>query len=276
MEDQEFEKKLENMELPDPGLLSREEEETAWKEIMLEIEAKKSNTTKWWLAAASVVLVLVMGWWLFPDQENIYATNEIEKLDIQLPDNSKVTLNRNSQLKVLEGFDDEDRSVSLKGEAFFNIERDEQRPFIIHLGSQQVRVLGTSFSVDHKDNSTIVVVRTGKVQVSSKSDSLVLTNSQKAIVDDSGKISIADWDINDLAWYSGSVNFENKTMKQVAETLSKLSDKQVTVSARIADCQLNLKMEYERIEEVFEVIAETLDIFWKEEPKRIYFDGKGC
>ena len=91
---------------------------------------------------------------------------------------------------------------------------------------------------------------------------------QKGKIAADGKITREIWDVNEFAWYTGTLSFENKSMKEVAKILSKLSEKPVVVSDKIAECKLSLKIDYERIEEVFDVIAETLDISWNENLKR--------
>src|SRR5690606_25137401 len=136
--------------------------------------------------------------------------------------------------------------------------------------NRKVKVLGTSFLVKNKGKSTTVSVRTGEVQLSSETATHILKAKQKGRIVANGKIVQETWDANEYAWYSGTLIFENKSMKEVAKTLSRLSNKPVEVSEKIANCKLSLKIDYERINEVFEIIAETLELSWTEEPKRIY------
>lgn len=277
MKDQDFEQKLLEMEIPNPGLISKEEEEIAWKEIMLEMDTgKQRKTSNWWLAAASVAMALFFGWWLLPESENTFATGSNEQLDVQLADRSKVTLNHNSKLSVMDGFDQKDRVVELKGQAFFNIQQNHEKLFIIFMDNRQVKVLGTSFDLKYEAKVTEVLVRTGKVQLIYNDEILTLTSGQKGIISATGNMTREMWDANEIAWYTGALSFEDKTMNEVAKTLTDLHNKPIEVSEEIANCKLTLKIDYERIEEVFDIIAETLDIKWSEEDERIYFDGEGC
>ena len=65
-----------------------------------------------------------------------------------------MNLNTNSKLEYPENFDADTREVTLSGEAFFDIERDKTKPFIIHTDLANIEVLGTSFYVNvNQDNN---------------------------------------------------------------------------------------------------------------------------
>ena len=70
-------------------------------------------------------------------------TNAGQKLSFRLPDGSDVTLNANSSMEYPEIFSDSTRSVILKGEAFFDIARDENHPFMVYSGHLITVALGT-------------------------------------------------------------------------------------------------------------------------------------
>jgi len=100
----------------------------------------------------------------------IKQTGKGEKLTFQLADGSLVKLNSNSKLVFPEFFDANNRTVTLKGEAFFEIEKDADRPFRIITGDIGTQVLGTSFNVksyNMKVDPITVAVVTGKVSVGS-------------------------------------------------------------------------------------------------------------
>lgn len=87
---------------------------------------------------------------------------------IQLDDASEVELAPGSQLIVSPDFNVVDRQVTLKGEAFFTVKRNIEKPFVVHTTKVAVTVLGTSFAVSDSE----VVVRTGKVSVQNQEDNL--------------------------------------------------------------------------------------------------------
>lgn len=110
-----------------------------------------------------------------------------QKINIQLPDGSKVKLNAGSKLIVPEKFTNDRREVELVGEAFFDIQRDESRPFIVKSGDVDVEVLGTAFNVRAypEEEDIKVAVDRGRVAVRGKknADRLVLLPDEMAIYD---------------------------------------------------------------------------------------------
>lgn len=110
---------------------------------------------------------------------------------LTLPDGSKVVLEKNSSIIVSEDFGKVNRTVSLKGKAFFKVVRNEKKPFLVRMGNLVTEVLGTSFKVgaDNQNKSIEVAVISGKVSVyatskngiSKKLNGVVLTPNLKAI-----------------------------------------------------------------------------------------------
>ena len=185
-----------------------------WQTIRQNTMNKKEKTFSanrfgWikWAAAASVVLALGSSWWLNrPASSDIPAVSEVIQTphgievkntaanprQIKLEDGSVVILKANSSVTYPEHFGKQSRSVFLKGEAFFNVKRDPNKPFIVHTGELVTEVLGTSFTVkSYEDAQSIeVLVATGRVSVYENSNKptqqrngLILTPNQKIIFD---------------------------------------------------------------------------------------------
>lgn len=123
-----------------------------------------------WLAVAMISSLLVVAglmagkeYWFY----RTYVTVPGETRTFTLTDNSRVTLNVNSSLKVARTwFFNPEREVWLKGEAFFNVSKDpERRQFIVHTSTMQIEVLGTKFNVVNRRRKTKVVLQEGKVKI---------------------------------------------------------------------------------------------------------------
>ena len=115
----------------------------------------------------------------FSDEEtySLKTTNRGEKLNISLPDGSYIKLNSSTELRIPDNYNTEkERVVYLKGEAFFEIARDEQRPFKVISGSVITEVLGTSFNVNtvSMNEGINVAVITGKVRVANSQHEIIL------------------------------------------------------------------------------------------------------
>jgi transmembrane sensor len=91
-----------------------------------------------------------------------------QKSLIQLPDGSKVWLNSDSKISYHEHFSDSLRSISLKGEAYFQVVSDSLRPFVVDFESLSVTVLGTEFNISafEEENVHSVTLVDGSVKVS--------------------------------------------------------------------------------------------------------------
>ena len=142
------------------------------EEYLEKKEAKKSFPKKLAIAA-SVLLVITFGVIFVLQQvgktQNLITktTTRGQKSTITLTDGSQVRLNSESSLIYPERFEENVRSIQLVGEAFFDVARDENRPFIIKSGEVTTTVLGTSFNVSaFPDEDIEVTVATGKVKVS--------------------------------------------------------------------------------------------------------------
>jgi hypothetical protein len=163
--------------------------------------------------AASVILFIGLGCWGWiaysrQQTDNVYETfvtdkksklievinKGVEPQIILLNDGSKVTLKEGSRMSYEASFSGNNRIVYLTGEAFFEVVRNPQKPFLVYANELVTKVLGTSFSVKANkfDKQVVVEVKTGKVSVSAqkgfdekadKFKGLILTPNQKVVYD---------------------------------------------------------------------------------------------
>ena len=162
-------------------------------------------------------------------RKTIVATNGDQKnLEVTLPDGSTVILNRNTQISYMPGFGRGERSVTITGEAFFDIVRDEARPFTVDAGKAMVEVLGTSFNVraGAQEAPVEVYVKTGQVLVkgTGEGSELVLEPGFIGTVypDRSGKS--VNTDPNYMSWNTGLLVYDGQTLDIVFRDLKKVYD----------------------------------------------------
>jgi transmembrane sensor len=132
---------------------------------------KKSLLNRFTSIAAAVLITvtifLVNNVTLEPTPSLVYKTNVGEVENITLSDNSIITLNTNSEIRVT--LTDEVRKVDLiSGEAFFIVTSNKERPFIVASGQQEITVVGTQFNVHKMKSGIEVAVIEGIVQVAQK------------------------------------------------------------------------------------------------------------
>ena len=119
--------------------------------------------------------------------ENTISTKPGSKSKIQLPDGSTVWLNADSRITYNESFRGPNREVQIIGEAYFDIAKDKDHPFIIHANTIDVRVLGTSLNIRsycNEKNTEAVLIR-GSIEVtlrSSPDKKIILQPNEKLVV----------------------------------------------------------------------------------------------
>jgi transmembrane sensor len=149
-----------------------------------------------------------------------------KNLLIDLPDGSKIYLNRNSELNYRENFGKRNRSVTLAGEAFFEITADASKPFIIDAGNASVKVVGTSFNVitNNSESAVEVYVKTGKVVLSDKSgsQSLILDPEFVGKIDSKKSVKSHNSDPNYLSWNTGLLIYNRQKLSVVFNDLKRV------------------------------------------------------
>lgn len=195
------------------------------------------------IAAAAVLLgmVFIAAWFWLPGRRQP-AIEWVETYNpkgtrsaIVLPDGSKVWLAADSRLKYPRHFAGNRRNLYLEGEAFFEVTRNPQKPFVVQLETGAVRVLGTSFDIkSYKSNPEITTsVATGKVAFipphSDGHDTVFLTPNKKAIYHTKlGKTTVKETDaLADKAWIDGILLFDALTLEEIAVTLERYYGKTV-------------------------------------------------
>ena len=135
--------------------------------------------------AASIVLIIGLGY-LFSDKllNDTIVKQTADGMELfYLPDSTVVWLNDYSKIEYSEEFNGCERIVYLDGEAFFDVTKDANSPFIIHAAGTITKVLGTSFNVKayRKDNDVKVSVSTGKVSFSKDNETIMLLPEESGV-----------------------------------------------------------------------------------------------
>ena len=155
-----------------------------------------------WRSAAAILLFILGGYGIFHYyysgrtarhslawQEKYTTRKTMSKMI--LADGSSVTLNADSRLKYPASFDGPVREVYLTGEAFFDIQKDPDHPFIIHTDKMNIRVLGTSFNVRSYPGDAVMetTLLQGSVEVTfpdRPADKIILRPSDKLVIRNTG------------------------------------------------------------------------------------------
>jgi len=252
--------------------------------------AKRSKTfenLKYYASAAVFILAVCIG--VFKVNE-YYSPSYINTLisetkpikDLLLPDGSLLALDAKSKINI-EFYKNERIVELLEGQVLFDIKRDEKRPFIITSGSTQIQVLGTSFEVKKSADFTRVRVSSGKVKVSyvyneNKAPRILslLTKGDEITVDSLGKVVLlSSLDVNNIAlWKNNKIFFDNASIKDAVNELSKYITKKIEVEDKIASLVITGKFFLDKPNKFFEAISSIHPLIINEEKNIISINKK--
>jgi len=165
---------------------------------------------------------------------NTITTPRGGQYKVVLPDGSEVVLNSMSSLKFPTAFSKNERLVSLTGEGYFEIKRNEKAAFKVNVnGKQVVEVLGTHFNIMAYDDEPLIktTLLEGSVHISvNKSDSgLILKPGQQALQSASGELNMKELSDPDqmVAWKNGLTSFSKSDIKSIMRQVARWYDVEI-------------------------------------------------
>lgn len=206
----------------------------------------KPKRTRFYAFAAAATVAVLIGLVAFFNTTNpainTIAINTTSPEVVKLEDGSLIYLAANTSFEYPAHFDDETRPVKLiKGNAFFDIARDESRPFTITSGKLKTQVLGTSFYIDHRDEQSQVSVKTGSVKVTAEDAELILKPHDIVTLTGShlSKSKTDDYMMHN--WYTEDVQMKNVSLQKITEVLKhKYGVHFSTEDQRVLDTRLTI------------------------------------
>ncbi len=234
----------------------------------------KKKSMGWMRIAASVVTFISLGALGYYEVSDPFSHLNLIGYDLVeadagnqktqlLADGSTVYLNGDSRLKYRINPEANERKLYLEGEAFFDVARDETKPFVIGLEDSKVQVLGTSFNIQAypEDEQISTSVITGRVAFeASKAESLILVPGNKGIINKS-RNSIDKLDVDnskDIAWMSKALYFENTSLSEMSKSLYRMYGVTIKlIDGSLEDLKITAKFENENIDEIFKILEMT-------------------
>lgn len=249
---------------------------------------------QWALAIAAAVII---GFLVIPnfktgaDSANANARNTVStkrgsKSKVVLPDGTQVWLNSDSRITYNEKFHDQVREVELTGEAYFDVVRDENRPFIIHTNTIDVKVLGTAFNVrsyaEEKNTETSLI--RGSVEITlvkspdkkkiilKPNDKLIVTNDGQEVVEETSsstphkpvltlaKINCRKMDSMavETLWITNKLAFDSETLEEIAMKIERWYDvKLIFADEKLKKETYTATFEDKTLSEVMEALRAT-------------------
>ncbi|WP_190811175.1 FecR domain-containing protein [Flagellimonas sp. S3867] len=194
-----------------------------------------------------------------------------KKFDLVLSDGTMVKLNAGSTIKYpIQFIEGASREVEVWGEAYFDVTKDENHPFLVNANNIQIKVLGTKFNVSSypEDEDIHTVLVEGSVQLFNTDsehaeNSFVITPSQKASWDkELGEMTIKEVDTNIYtSWINGRIIFKNIPFKNIRKKLERRYNVTITNNNESLDEKFyNASFDIETIHQVMEAFRENYNI----------------
>lgn len=223
-------------------------------------------------AAASILLIFISAWVFssfLPQAGRAYFSSvelqsEESPLQASLLDGTVITMNKNTRLNYTQKLFSKERKVSFEsGEAFFDVKRNEKKPFVIQTDQVQITVLGTSFHVKTTGNTTEVIVVTGSVQVEIYGKKEILKPDEKLRINQqTGEIE-KTLPSNKLYNYYVSKKFQADQipLEELVKIMNEAYDANIEIGrAELRTLPITTTLEYGSLSKNLEVIGETLNL----------------
>ena len=203
-------------------------------------EVFKLRSVLRYAAAIVGVMVLAAGlayWFRNKAEELVVASAAHGQVrEMLLPDGTKVWLNQSSVLKYPRAFEGKERHVYLDGEAYFEVARNHEKPFMVKSPAMDVRVLGTSFNIKCRPDNSFAetTLIEGEVEVKDKSDKgrITLLPGQKAVLNRvTGRMQVKQVDPKmEIVWHNDLIPFEKSSIFQIAAALERFYGVKIILS----------------------------------------------
>ena len=204
-----------------------------------------------------------------PDTTEVFHALEIPRGGeylLVLSDSTVIYLNSESTLSFPVKFQGGERKVYLTGEAYFDVKKDTERPFVVVAGGLEVLVTGTTFGVRAYEDETDIqtTLASGNVTVRAEGKSVKLVPNEQALFDKSTmKLVVRDVDVDlYLAWADGRLVYDNCPLEKSLADLGRWYNMDVFYSRdELRSYQFSLNMKkHEAFTEVLELIGKTGEV----------------
>lgn len=229
--------------------------------------ARKFVRRRWLAYGVAAVLLLSVGLAVFSPQgwyglPHSYTTGKGERRTLALSDGTSLELNTDSEVRVR--FNRGQRHVDLvRGEAFFNVVHDAERPFKVQVGNVGVRDIGTAFDVYKQADRVSVAVQEGVVEIAGLSGRRELNAGQQlAYTDDHRFVAAAPSDIAvATAWRQGQLIFNGRRLAEVLTEIGRYHDIQIRLpDPKLAELRVNGNFRTEQLDGMLNAVTTLLPV----------------
>ncbi|UII19993.1 FecR family protein [Fulvivirga ligni] len=263
--------------------------ETTMVTPMMRSSRPKKSSKVWYRAAAAVLLLgtaLSIYWWSNVNEPlPVQKSNLVEvvkenpqgrKSTVFLPDGTRVSLNAESKITYSTDYGKETRTVTLTGEAYFEVKHNPSKPFKVISENIMTVALGTAFNVrDFKDEKDLrVALKNGKVLVKNMSNhtkDFLEPGEGFVIPKSSGELELVKINpLEEFGWKDGILMFKNSSLDDVKERLERWYGVTIKINGKPkVPWRVDAKFKNESLEEVLNGLDFTYDLTYKIDGKNV-------
>lgn len=197
---------------------------------------------------------------------------------LKLADSSFVTLFPGAEIQVPGNYNQQQRTITLKGRAFFEIAADAQRPFAVKTASLTTHVLGTSFDIDEGASNRVTLL-SGKVSVHYAAKELAVLSPGQQVVFDT---ATHNWQVSQvnakdaIAWTAGEFIYENAPLQQVFRDIENWYDIDIHTShSSILRQKINTNFKGLALKQVMDLISKATGLHYNIQGKHVSVTAAG-
>jgi len=222
------------------------------------IKVKKINFTKYVYRVAAMLAIIISSYYFISNKNTTYVTNLAEKTSFELPDNSNVDLNADSEITFKSKNWEKDRILNLKGEAFFKVTKGSK--FTVNTNLGKVQVLGTQFNVIVRDTYFEVQCYEGLVSVSynNKTVKVPARNSFK-ILNSKTELITELHEINP-SWIDNNSSFKSIPYKYVIKEVERQFKIKINYDSSLEELLFTGNFTHENLEVALQAVCVPLNL----------------
>lgn len=235
------------------------------------------------IAAVLIPLFIIAGGYLYYyNTKNSLIEISVaygEEKHLVLPDSSEIWINAGTTIKYPKEFEGDRRTVYLDGEAYFSVQKDTSKPFIVETNNLSVKVLGTKFNVKaySNDNRTIATLTSGKVEVNTANNSYILRPNEQLTFNNNTSTTIVDEvpSTETDAWLSGQLIFTDASFDEIVQTLERHFNISITNNTTIAPTKLyTVKfLKDEQLNDILNILGEIMNVKYQKKGNQLIIDN---
>lgn len=240
-------------------------------------ERQKVIRTRWirYASAATIaILIGFSGYWMggrksvTPVQNYSYITgNSISSFE--LPDGTRIDLNKNSTLSYSSLYGEKVREVTLEGEGFFTVAKDKAKAFVVDLNGSKISVLGTVFNVKNykKENITTATLVEGAIRFETPEQQVLLKPDQQLVFDKSSNQIEMKTVSSELvtAWKSRLIKYRSIPFREFLDMLKDQYEVEFILSDEVlANQQVTGSFDASlTVDQILDLMKKNLSFKWK-------------